>query len=238
MMTSLKLKDRIAVITGASRGIGRAAAVAMSRQGAHIIAVSRTQGGLTDLDDEIRAQGGEATLVPLDVCNGEGIDRLGAAIYERWGRLDILVGNAAILGPLTPVNHLDPKAWDKLLSVNVTANHRLIRSLDPLLRVSDAGRAVFVTAPVAATNTAYWGGYGTTKAALEALVKTYANEVTKTNVRVNLIDPGAVQTRLRSQAMPGEDPASLPRPEDIAPLFVELTAADYSGNGEIIRYQA
>jgi len=236
-MNPLKLKDRIAVVTGASRGIGRAAAVALSKQGAHIIAVSRTQGGLTDLDDELKQHGGEATLVPLDVCNGEGIDRLGAAIYERWGRLDILVGNAAILGPLTPISHLDPKAWDKLLSVNVSANHRLIRSLDPLLKVSDAGRAIFVTSAVATTNTAYWGGYGTTKAALEAMVKTYANEVVNTNVKANLLDPGAVHTKMRTQAMPGEDPASLSSPEDIAPLFVEMTAADYTGNGEVVRYK-
>jgi len=236
-MASLKLKDRLAVVTGASRGIGRAAAVALSKQGAHIIAVSRTQGGLTDLDDELKKHGGEATLVPLDVCNGEGIDRLGAAIYERWGKLDILIGNAAILGPLTPVNHLDPKALSKLLDVNLTANHRLIRSLDPLLRVSDAGRAVFVTSSIATSHTAYWGGYGTTKAALEAMVKTYANELGNTSVKANLLDPGPVHTKLRTQAMPGEDPDTLPKPEDIAPLFVKLSSPDFSGNGEVVRYQ-
>lgn len=236
-MTSLKLKDRIAVVTGASRGIGRAAAVALSRQGAHIIAISRTQGGLTDLDDELKEHGGSATLVPLDVCNGEGIDRLGAAIYERWGRLDILVGNAAILGPLTPVSHLDPKAFDKLLNVNLVANHRLIRSLDPLLRVSDAGRAIFVTSGVATTNKAYWGGYGTTKAGLEAMVRTYANELANTAICINLLDPGPVSTKMRAQAMPGEDPASLPCPQDIAPLFVKLAAPDYTGSGKTIRYE-
>ena len=236
-MSSLKLKDRIAVVTGASRGIGRAAAIALSKQGAHIIAISRTQGGLTDLDDEIKGHGGQATLVPLDVCNGKGIDRLGAAIHERWGKLDILVGNAAILGPLTPISHIDPKVWDKLLAVNLTANHRLLRSLDPLLRLSDAGRAVFVTASVATTNTAYWGGYGATKAALEAMVKTYANEMASTQVRANLLDPGAVNTRLRTQAMPGEDPESLSKPEDIAPLFVEMVDSDFAANGEVVTYQ-
>jgi len=236
-MGALTLKGRIAVVTGASRGIGRAAALALSKQGAHIIAVSRTQGALTDLDDDLKAHGGEATLVPLDVCNGEGIDRLGAAIYERWGRLDILVGNAAILGPLTPVSHLDPKALSKLLDVNLTANHRLIRSLDPLLRASDAGRAVFVTSTAATSHTAYWGGYGTTKAALEAMVKTYANEIANTSVRANLLDPGPVHTKMRTQAMPGEDPDTLPSPDDIAPLFVEMTAPDFTGNGEVVRYQ-
>ncbi len=236
-MSTLKLYDRIAVVTGASRGIGRAAALALSRQGAHIIAVSRTQGGLTDLDDEIKQHGGEATLVPLDVCNGEGIDRLGAAIHERWGRLDILIGNAAILGPLTPISHLDPKAWDKLFQVNLNANHRLIRSLDLLLRQSDAGRAVFVTSSAASSHTAYWGGYGTTKAALEAMVKTYANELANTSVRANLLDPGPVHTKMRTQAMPGEDPATLPTPEDIAPLFVELASPEFTGNGEVVRFQ-
>jgi len=236
-MSTLKLKDRIAVVTGASRGIGRAAAIALSKQGAHIIAVSRTQGGLTDLDDEIKTHGGEATLVPLDVCNGKGIDRLGAAIHERWGKLDILVGNAAILGPLTPVNHIDPNIWEKLFNVNLRANHRLIRSLDPLLRLSDAGRAIFVTSSAATSNTPFWGGYGTTKAALEAMVKTYANELENTAVRANLLDPGPVHTRMRTQAMPGEDPDTLPTPQDIAPLFVELASPTFTGNGEVMKYQ-
>ncbi len=231
------LQGRIAVITGASRGIGRAVAIALSRQGAHIIAIARTEGGLTDLDDEIKEHGGKATLVPLDVCDGPGIDRLGAAIHERWGHLDILIGNAAILGPLTPAGHIDPKRWDQLISVNLTANYRLIRSLDPLLRLSDAGRAVFVTSREATANTAYWGGYSTTKAGLEALVKTYAHELTNTAVRANLIDPGAVNTSMRSQAMPGEDPASLPTPEDVAPLFVEMVSPNYMGNGEVVPYR-
>lgn len=236
-MSSLTLKGRIALVTGASRGIGRAAAIALSRQGAHIIAVSRTQGGLTDLDDEIKTHGGEATLVPLDVCDGKGVDRLGGAIHERWGHLDILVGNAAILGPLTPINHIDPKVWDKLLAVNLTANYRLLRSMDTLLRASDAGRAIFVTSAAATSHKAYWGGYGTTKAALEAMVKTYANEMANTTVRANLLDPGTVHTKMRTQAMPGEDPATLPSPEDIASLFVEMASAEYMGNGEVVRYQ-
>ncbi len=200
---TLPLANRIAVVTGASRGIGRAAALALAEAGAHVIAVARTAGGLEELDDAIKAKGGAATLVPLDLKDSAGIDRLGAAIYERWGRLDMLFANAGILGTITPLAHLDPKVWDEAMAVNVTANWRLIRSLDPLLRLSDAGRALFVSSGAARSCRAYWGPYSVSKAALEALVRTYAEEVRKTPIRVAAIDPGRTRTAMREQAMPG-----------------------------------
>lgn len=225
-------------MTGASRGIGRAGALALARAGAHVVAVARTQGALEELDDEIvGAAGAQATLVPLDVTDGEGIDRLGASLYERYGRLDVLVGNAAILGPLSPVGHIDLYSWNQLLAVNVTANWRLIRAMDPLLRQSDAGRAVFVTSGISLRPTAYWGGYGMTKAALDYLVRTYAAETAGTGVRANLLSPGAVATAMRAKAMPGEDPQTLPTPEDIAPQFVHMATAGFDAAGRTFAYQ-
>lgn len=237
---SKRLEDKIAVITGASRGIGRAVALAFAREGAHTILVARSVAGLEAVDDEISQAGGNATLVPLDLTDFDGIDRLGASIFERWGKLDIAVGNAAILGTLTPLTHITPKDWSALLDINITANWRLIRSLDPLLRRSEAGRAIFVSTSkgVVHGGRPYWGGYATTKAALEAMVKTYANECEKTPVRVNIIDPGAVRTEMRAQAMPGEDPQTLPPPAEVAKLFVTLAEASYTGNGEIVNYEA
>ena len=221
------LNGRIALVTGASRGIGRAAALALAAAGAHVVAVARTTGGLEELDDEIKTAGGAATLVPLDLKDLEGIDRLGAALYERWGRLDILFANAGILGTITPLAHLEPKVWDEVLAVNVTANWRLIRSLDPLLRASDAGRVLFMSSGAAQNCRPYWGVYSVTKAALDAMAKTWAGEVRQTNLRVNLLYPGAVRTRMRAQAMPGEDPETLPLPEALIPDVVRMLSPDF-----------
>lgn len=231
------LENRLALITGASRGIGRAAALAYAAQGAHVILVARTTGALEEVDDEIQAAGGKATLVPLDITDGEAIDRLGATIFERWGHLDILVGNAGVLGTLTPVGHIAPKDWDEVMNINLTANWRLIRSMDPLLRRSDAGRALFVTSGAAESCKPYWGGYAASKAALNAIVTSWAHEMDNTPVRVNLINPGATRTDMRAKAMPGEDPMSLPNPADLAPLFVQLALPDLKTNGEIVDFK-
>jgi NAD(P)-dependent dehydrogenase (short-subunit alcohol dehydrogenase family) len=192
-------------------------------------------GGLEDLDDQIRKAGGEATLVPLDLKDGPGIDRLGGVLYQRFGRLDALFANAGILGPVTPVSHIEPKAWDAAMAVNVTANQRLIRSLDPLLKQSPAGRALFVTAGITRAPQAYFGVYAVTKAALEALVTAYAAEVRNTALRVNLINPGALQTRLFAEVKPGGD-SSLPLPEVVAPDIVRMLSPDYTANGVIFDF--
>jgi NAD(P)-dependent dehydrogenase (short-subunit alcohol dehydrogenase family) len=230
------LADRIALVTGASRGIGYAAAVALARAGAHIVAVARTVGGLEELDDAVRAAGSSATLVPLDVRDYEGIDRLGLALHERFGRLDVLVGNAGILGPLSPLGHVEAKSWDEVMAVNVTANWRLICALDQLLKFSDAGRVVFISSGVAATAPAYWGPYAVSKAALEALARTYAAETASTNVRVNLFTPGPVRTRMRAQAMPGEDPMTLEAPDSVAEKILELCLPGMQESGKIYAY--
>lgn len=233
-----RFHDRVALVTGASRGIGYAVARALAREGAHVIAVARTVGGLEELDDEIRATGGSATLVPLGLDDGEGIDRLGGAIFERWKRLDILIGNAGVLGPITPLGHVSPKQWDEVITINLTANWRLIRALDPLLRQSDAGRAVFVSSAASHLCRAYWGPYSVSKAALEALVRTYAAELAITTARANLLDPGPVRTAMRARAMPGEDPATLPRPDALEDAFFTLANADFTDNGVIYDFQA
>jgi len=227
------LSNRIAVVTGASRGIGRAAALALAEAGAHIIALARTQGALEQLDDEIRAKAGSATLVPVNLKDLDAIDRLGAAIYERWGKLDILVGNAGILGELAPIAHIDQPVWDEVMAVNVTANYRLIRSLDPLLRASDAGRAIFVTSGAAHKCRAYWGVYSISKAALEALVRTYAAETVTTPVKAMLLNPGPLRTAMRRAAMPGEDPLTLKTPEDLAPHILKLALPAWDQTGKI-----
>ncbi len=232
-----RLHDRIAVITGASRGIGRAVALGMAAEGAHVILVARTVGGLEEVDDEIRKVGGKAALVPLDLTDMPGIDRLGATIFERWGKLDILVGNAGLLGTLTPLSHMEPKDWDKTLAVNVTANWRLIRSFEPLLKRSEAGRAIFVTSGAAHKCRPYWGGYSITKAALDALMKTWAAEVETSSIRVNSVSPGPTRTAMRKKAMPGEDPSTLTRPADLVPLFIELAMASSTRHGEIVEFQ-
>ncbi len=234
-MTAL-LSGKIAVVTGASRGLGRAVALALAKQGCHIIATARTQGGLEELDDEIKASGSTATLVPMNITDSAGIDRLGAAIFERWKKLDILVGNAGVLGKLTPVAHLDQSVWDEVMAVNVTANYRLIRSLDPLLRMSDAGRAVFVTSGVAYSTPAYWGGYSVSKAALEAMVKTYAAENVTGKIRANLFSPGPVRTRMRATAMPGEDPMTLPTAEEVAAQIVPMCGEAFGDTGAVYKF--
>ncbi|PNG26030.1 SDR family NAD(P)-dependent oxidoreductase [Methylocella silvestris] len=233
---SASLQGRIALVTGASRGIGRAVALELARAGAHIIALARTQGALEELDDEIRAVGGQATLTPCDIKDFDALDRLGGAIFQRWGKLDILVGNAGVLGPVTPIGHVEPKQWDDVFAVNVTANWRLIRSLDPLLRASDAGRAVFISSGVAHTaeTRPYWGPYAASKAALEALARTYAAETKNiTPVRVMIVNPGPLRTKMRALAMPGENPLSLRTPEDLAPKIAEICAPDWTATGRL-----
>jgi NAD(P)-dependent dehydrogenase (short-subunit alcohol dehydrogenase family) len=230
------LTGRIALVTGASRGIGWEAARAIARAGAHVIALARTQGALEELDDAIRAEGGEATLVPCDIKDFEALDRLGGAIFARWKKLDIFVGNAGILGPVSPLSHIDPKQWDDVFAVNVTANWRLIRSLDPLLRASDAGRVVLVSS--GAGHTAhfkpFWGPYATSKAALDAIVRTYAAEtVNTTPVRVMAINPGPLRTQMRAAAMPGEDPETLKTPADLAPKILALCMPSWSETGKL-----
>ena len=230
------LEGKIALITGASRGLGRALALALAGVGAHIIATARTVGGLEELDDEIKKLGASATLVPMDITDSPGIDRLGAAIFERWKQLDILVGNAGVLGKLTPLPHLDPKVWDEVMAVNVTANYRLLRSMDPLLRMSEAGRCVFVTSGAAHSAPAYWGAYSISKAALEAMVKTYAAEMATTKVRANLFSPGATRTKMRAQAMPGEDASKLPSGEDVGRQVVQMCGAAFVENGAVYKF--
>ena len=231
------LSGRIALVTGASRGIGRAAAIALAGAGAHVILVARTVGGLEETDDEIQKLGGTATLVPMNLRDFDAVDRLGASIHERWGKLDALFGNAGQLGVLTPITHMEPKTWAEVMDVNLTANWRLIRSLDPLLKASDAGRALFVTSGAARKHIAYWGAYALSKSALEILALTYAVECEGTNVKVNLINPGPMRTLMRAKAMPGEDPAYLVKPDEMAFKVVEMLSPTYQLNETIINFQ-
>jgi NAD(P)-dependent dehydrogenase (short-subunit alcohol dehydrogenase family) len=224
---SLPLTDKIALVTGASRGIGRASALALASAGAHVVAVARTQGALEELDDEIRgATGQSATLVPTDIADGDNLDQLGLAIHQRFGRLDVLVHAAAILGPMTPVSHLEPKHWDRVVAVNLTATYRLIRATERLLRASEGARAIFLTTGRVAHPKAFWGPYGITKAGFEHMVRTWADELEQTPVRAVLLDPGVMRTKMRAEAMPGEDPMTLPDPSEIGPLIVQLAQAD------------
>ena len=236
-MSTLPLSGRVTLVTGASRGIGYAAALELAKAGAHIIALARTQGGLEDLDDAIKSAGGDCTIVPMDLKNLDGIDQLGGIINERWGRLDGLFANAGILGEVTLAAHTTPKTWEEVMTVNLAANYRLIRSLDTLLRASPAGRAVFQTSGVANSRRAYWGAYAASKAALEAFVQCYAKETESSDLRVNLLNPGATRTAMRAKAMPGEDPDNLPKPSDIAPLVVQMLSPDYGAQDEIISYR-
>jgi NAD(P)-dependent dehydrogenase (short-subunit alcohol dehydrogenase family) len=225
--SAFPLSSRVALVTGASRGIGRAAALALAQAGAHVVAVARTQGALEELDDEIQALGGERpTLVPLDITEGDGLDQLGLALHQRFGRLDVLVHAAAILGPLTPVSHLEPAHWDKVMAANATASYRLIRSTERLLRAAPAGRAIFLTTSRVTNPRAFWAPYGASKAAMEAVVRTWADELEQTTIRAVLLDPGAMRTRMRAEAMPGEDPLTLPQPSEIGPLIIELAQSD------------
>ena len=235
------LKNRIALVTGATRGIGRAIALELARRGAHVIATGRTQGALEELDDEIRKLGGEATLAPCDLKDYAALDRLGLAIHQRWGKLDILVGNAGILGPVSPLAHVDPPKWEETFAINVTANWRLIRSMDELLRASDAGRAVFVTSGAGskAEMTPYMGPYATSKAALDALARTYAAETANTSrVRVMVANPGPLRTRMRATLMPGEDPATLQTPDGFAARVADLCAPEWAQTGKFYEYKS
>ncbi|MCC7016756.1 MAG: SDR family NAD(P)-dependent oxidoreductase [Rhodospirillales bacterium] len=231
-----RLAGRIALVTGASRGIGRAVALAFAREGAHVVALARTTGALEELDDEIRALGASATLVPLDLLDFAGIDRLGAALYERHKKLDILVGAAAELGPLSPLPHVKSDDFERTLALDLTANYRLIRSLDPLLRASDGARVLFVTGGVPeGAHAAYWGPYAAAKAGLEAMVRSYAAEIANTKIRVNLVDPGPVRTQLRARAFPGEPLKHLRTPKEVAKAFVELACSAEAPSSEIVR---
>lgn len=227
------LAGKVVLVTGASRGIGYASAREAARRGAHVVAVARTVGGLEELDDEIQDLGSSATLVPLDLRDGDAIDRLGAAIFERWGALDGLIANAGMLGTLSPLPHVAPEEFDKVMAVNVTANYRLLRSTDLLLRQADAGRAVFVSSSSARSARPYWGLYAASKAALNALVKSYAGEIEQTSVRANVFYPGAVRTAMRAKAMPGEDPDTLPQPREIAGRLVDMIAPGLTTNGRL-----
>ena len=231
------LANRIALVTGASRGIGYATATALAKAGAHIVAVARTQGGLEELDDEIRKDRGSATLVPLNLTDFDGIARLGAALHERHGKLDILVGNAGVLGPSSPLGHIELKTFNDVMAVNVSANFQLIRCMEPLLRQSDAGRAVFITSGAANKASAYVGPYAASKAALETLARAWAQETASTKLRVNLFNPGPIRTRMRATLMPGEDPATLDTPEQVAEFIVPMCAPEWTATGKFYDYK-
>ncbi|MEJ0069996.1 MAG: SDR family NAD(P)-dependent oxidoreductase [Pseudomonadota bacterium] len=233
-----RLAGRVALITGASRGLGASVGKLFAREGAHVILVARTTGGLEEVDDALRADGHSATLAPLDLTDGAKIEQMAQVIAQRFGRLDVLVGNAAMLGGLYPTGQMPDALWDGVFALNVTANSRLIRAFDPLLRASGTGRAIFVTSRAAQTARAYWGAYAASKAALETVVKVYAAEVERFAVKVNLIDPGPVRSLMRAQAFPGEDPESLPPPDDIAPWFLGLAEAACTRHGDLIRVAA
>lgn len=230
-----RLDKRIALITGASRGIGAAIAKKYGKEGAHVIIAGRTASDLEKIDDAIRENGGTGTITPIDLNQFEKIDQLGALIYERFGKLDILVGNAAQIGHLSPMHQIEPKVWEKTISLNLTANYRLIRSIDPLLRMSDSGRAIFVTSTVAQADSPYWGAYAVSKAALEKMVETYASEVEQTKIRVNMVDPGQVDTTMLAEAMPGMDMSKINKPDDVAEIFVQLAEKSCNENGNLYK---
>jgi NAD(P)-dependent dehydrogenase (short-subunit alcohol dehydrogenase family) len=233
---SKSLAGKVALVTGASRGLGYATALHLAREGAHVIATARTRGGLEELDDAIKAVGSSATLVPMNITDMDAIDRLGGAIFERFKKLDILIGNAGTLGKLTPIAHVDAKVWDDAMAINVTANYRLIRSMDALLNAADQGRAVFVTSGLAYKCLPFWGPYSIGKAALEALVKTYAAEVATSNIRVNCFSPGPTRTKMRATAMPGEDPETLPAAEIVAAQIIPMCQPEFTDNGGVWKY--
>ncbi|MGE0660234.1 MAG: SDR family NAD(P)-dependent oxidoreductase [Reyranellaceae bacterium] len=230
--TGGRLAGRLALITGASRGLGRALALKFAAEGADLVLVARTVGALEEIDDQVKALGRNATLVPLDVTDFDALDRMGQALHDRFGRLDVLVGNAAMLGILSPLAHVDAKIWKSTLDLNLTANWRLLRSMDPLLRASPAGRAIFVTSGITRRTVPYWGPYTIAKSALEAMVRMYAAEMAHTTVKVNLVNPGPMRTGMRVEAFPGEDPMTVPAPEELAEAFVPLAEASCQLNGE------
>jgi NAD(P)-dependent dehydrogenase (short-subunit alcohol dehydrogenase family) len=228
------LSGRLALVTGASRGLGRAIALELARRGAHVVTTGRTAGALEALDDEVQAMGGQTTISPFDLCDPEGIERLAAVIGQRWGRLDILVGNAAILGELTPVADIGAKLWNEAFALNVAANWRLIRAFDPYLRASPHGRAVFLTSGAAQAAKPFWGLYAATKAALDQIVLTYAHETASSSLRVNLVSPGPLRTAMRAKAMPGENPDILRPPEAIAPAIADMLSPGETRTGQNI----
>jgi len=228
---------KLALVTGATRGIGYYTALTLANKGYHIIAIGRTQGALEELDDEIQKNGGSATLVPLDLTDFEAIDRMAASIAQRWGKLDALVGNAGILGKLMPVGHMKPELFDEVIATNLTANWRLLRAFDLLLKQSEAGRAVFVTSSVARNPHAFWGAYAMSKAALENMVQTYARESDASSVCANIFDPGATATNMRSIAMPGEDETTLPSPKDVGSALAQLALPETRQNGQLYSYE-
>jgi NAD(P)-dependent dehydrogenase (short-subunit alcohol dehydrogenase family) len=232
-----RFDGKVALVTGASRGIGKALAKGLALQGAHVVALARTKGALEELDDEMKALGAQISLLRLDLRDGAQIDPLGPTLYERFKRLDIFVGNAGILGPLSPLGHVKEADWSQVMDINVTANWRLLRTLDPILRLSAAGRVLFLTSGAVQHIRAYWGPYAVSKAALEALAKTYAQEVQSTAVRVNLLNPGPMRTRMRRQAFPGEDENSLPNPEEAMPLALSLLTEELTANGELFAFR-
>ena len=231
-MTS-DLKERIALVTGASRGIGYFTALELARAGAHVVACARTVGGLEELDDAIRKEGGSATLVPFDLADMNAIDALGGAIFERWGKLDILVANAGLLGTISPIGHVEAKTFEKVMTVNVTATWRLIRSVDPLLQRSDQGRALILSSSAAHKCKPFWGPYSASKAAVEALARTWAGETERLPLRIVSVDPGATRTAMRAKAFPGEDPDTLPHPSEVARELVKLTGPDMRETGKL-----
>jgi len=238
MTDATPLFGRIALVTGATRGIGRSTAIALAKAGAHVVATGQVQGALEELDDEILAATGKrATLVPMDLAEDDNIDHLGQAIHQRFGKLDILVHSAALLGSLTPVSHIEPKHWDRLVAVNFTVVARLIRAFEPLLRQSDQPRTIWLTTSVAAKPRAFWGAYGATKAGMEALIRSWADENENSALRAIIVDPGAMRTRMRAQAAPGEDPMTLPHPDEIGPLMVELASADLGQPHQVVSFR-
>lgn len=235
---SKPLSDRIALVTGASRGIGAALALHLAEAGAHVIAAARTVGGLEELDDRIKAVGGSATLVPVDMKDMDGIARLALALHERYGRLDVMVGNAGTLGALSPLGHVEPKDWENLMTVNLTANWQLIRTMDPLLKAAPAGRAVFISSALSWLGRAYTGPYAASKAALNALVQVYAAETATTNVKVNAFTPGPTRTKMYASGWPGVDQNTLPPPEDVAKAIVPLCLPSCTESGKAYDYRA
>lgn len=231
------LKGRVGLVTGASRGIGRAVALGLARAGCHVVVTARSLAQLESLDDDIQSFGGSATLLQLDLKKGDRIDQLGPTLFQRWEKLDILVANAGILGPLSPLGHVTEDGFLSTIDINLNANWRLIRTLDPLLKRADAGRAVFVTSGAAKGTYAYWGPYAASKAGLEALVKSWAAELANTNVRANLVNPGATRTQMRAKAFPGEDADTLPAPDELVPLFLELLSTTCDRNGDVVNFR-
>lgn len=227
-------ENKVALVTGASRGIGKSIALELAKKGCHVIALARTVGGLEELDDEIKSLGGNVTLMPVDLKKSKELLQLGPVIAERFGRLDMLIANAGLLGPLTPMAHLKPRDWDDVMNVNVTANHRLIATLDALLRGSEAGRAIFVTSSVARKNCPYWAAYGVSKAALEKMVEIYADETKDTNLKVGLFNPGGTRTAMRAKAFPGEDPETLPHPDEIAKTLINQLSEDAFNTNDLL----